>query len=209
MRQHSLVVAAVLTGSWLAACSQPAPTTDTQATSAEESARHINLAGSPRSESPVVSDLESGIRRGAGVARAISPRRAPVPAVELPGGSPVAEAEHHRTMAESVELPQRLSLTTSAVTAAPALGLEPMPAAAPGPADSGPAAGGLDGASPGLIGSGPDPLIIIRGGRGGVRDDCDLHRRGIPAAVNRMAPPLGGGYGRTGTISYPQGVRIR
>ena len=37
-----------------------------------------------------------------------------------------------------------------------------------------------------------DPVIIIRGGRGGVDDDCDIHRPGarrLPLAINQVAPP--------------------
>lgn len=37
-----------------------------------------------------------------------------------------------------------------------------------------------------------DPVIIIRGGRGGVDDDCDIHRPGarrIPMAINQVTPP--------------------
>lgn len=44
-----------------------------------------------------------------------------------------------------------------------------------------------------------DPVIIIRGGRGGVDDDCDLHRPGarrIPMAINQVAPPR---------MSFPRG----
>lgn len=52
------------------------------------------------------------------------------------------------------------------------------------------------------LGGNRGPAIIIRGGPGGRDDDCDLrnalHPRGGGTAVNRLAPPLGGGYGRSG-----------
>lgn len=105
----------------------------------------------------------------------------------------------------------RMSVTTSAVQEAPGLGdLATVPASTL-PAARGPSSGDFEGHRSPTDGLSPDPLVILRGGRGGLRDDCDLHNRGArPAAVNRMAPPIGGGYGGSGTrTSYPAGLRIR
>jgi hypothetical protein len=43
------------------------------------------------------------------------------------------------------------------------------------------------------------PSVVIRGGRGGIHDDCDIHRPGmrrVPMAINQVAPPR---------MSFPRG----
>jgi len=59
-------------------------------------------------------------------------------------------------------------------------------------------------------GTGFEPAIIIRGGMGGARDDCDLHRRrggGVGIAINRSLPSFGS-RGEIGRTSYPAGTRF-
>jgi hypothetical protein len=108
-------------------------------------------------------------------------------------------AGHAHAVVAAVEPVQELSLTTTS-PAEPQLHLAMATApAAPifGAARplEGPGGAGDPRAIPNF-GTGRGPVILIRGGRGGIDDDCDLHRPGVgrPAAVNRMAPPLGGGF---------------
>ena len=180
MRLGNLVgIAAMISGS-LAACSRPA-------SNSGRAARDIDLPASPASDAAVLSTLEAG------------------KAVPL---SPVHQVAHrasaagHAAMAQRMEVaaPKALPMpgsSTLTLVSAP----EQVPAAAQPVAQS--EADGQSGMSEGgYTGMGAfrghepprrDPVIIIRGGMGGIDDRCDLRPRGGRGgiAINRMGPPLG------------------
>jgi hypothetical protein len=192
VRVRILIAAAVVTGGWLAACSKPAP-------EVSGSARQIRLAEPPASDSAIVSNLEANKAVKATLVRRSAPPSAE-PVERAPGAAAPVEVGAASDVA-ATPVPE-MRMTTSLVAKAPLLeGMRPMPVIP-------------------LIGSGHDermgrgrdepgfqsdrsrgPMILIRGGMGGVDDKCDLrggHRGGI--AINRSAPSFGG---------YPRGGGIR
>ena len=186
MRVPITIAAAFITAGLLGACSTPAPNTDAQA-----GERDLRLAETPRTDGAVASSLEApGATRSA---------PAPAPARRVVVREPEPEPATHDHAAVPADEPvQELSLTTTSSTepqlrlamatapAAPIFGAA-RPLEGPG--------GANDPRAIPNFGTGRGP-IMIRGGRGGVDDDCDLHRPGFgrPAAVNRVAPALGGGF---------------
>jgi hypothetical protein len=194
VRGHILVATAVVTAGWLAACSKPA------SQAGKSADRRLQLVESPKAPTAVVSDLEAGRPHTAlaGSAR----KQAPKPVETLTERQPIA----------GPALVPLLSATSNSL-AAPTLDLAPVPAApepaAPVVAEDPMSTGGYHGhhavaqtpMGAGVGGGmGRGPTIIIRGGMGGPDDDCDLRRgHGLGAAVNRLAPPLGGGF--------PRGIR--
>ena len=189
MRVPMTITAAFIAAGLLGACSTPGPEsaqTDTQA-----GGRDLQLAESPRTEAPVASALEAP--------SAVRTAPAPAPARRVVVREPEPEPAGHDHAAVGTDEPvQELSVTTTS-SAEPRLRLAMATApAAPifGAARplEGPGGANDPRAIPN-VGTGRGP-IMIRGGRGGLDDDCDLHRprAGRPAAVNRMAPPLGGGF---------------
>ncbi len=197
MRARILIAAAVVTGGWLAACSKPS-SQNGQNADPKSGTRDILLAEAPRSEGAVVSDLEArnapksapvrGVARKS-VVRAAAPAEAGHDHAAM--AAPALIQEMSRTVTATTDIPLRLAMATA--PAAPIFG-----AARPLNGDAG--GTGETRALPEFGGRGP--VIILRGGRGGIDDDCDLHgprarRPGV--AINRSAPSLGGGgYGRTG-----------
>lgn len=189
MRAPMTIATAFFAAGVLGACSKPAPEsnrTDTQA-----GGRDLQLAETPRTEAPVASALEAP--SAARFAPAPAPARRvvvrepePEPAGQVHAAvtteAPVQELS--RTTIRSAEPQIRLAMATA--PAAPIFGAA-RPLEGPG--------GANDPRAIPNFGTGRGP-IMIRGGRGGLDDDCDLHRPGFgrPAAVNRMAPPLGGGF---------------
>jgi len=193
VRGH-IAVAAIVTVGLLGACSKPA--SETSQTDPQGGGRDIRLAESPRTEAPVASVLEAP--------SATRSAPAPAPARRIVVREPEPEpAGHDHAAVTSDEPVQELSRTTvspaepqlrlamATAPAAPIFGAA-RPLEGPG--------GANDPRAIPNFGTGRGPVIMIRGGRGGIDDDCDLHRRGAgrPAAVNRVAPALGGGYGRGG-----------
>lgn len=221
MRQSILIATVVVITGGLSACSggsAPDPV-------AHPDAREIRLVAPPGAETPLVSDLEAG--------RPLDPARSrPVErsSAALPPAAPVAEEEAIEPVQVSVamdgadsalvEAPSTL-VTESPAVAAPAeepprrIIEAPWPPAPLG--GYGPPLGLGDGGSS----DGGSPRIIIRGGRGGVHDDCHLGRRpvfGRPGvAINRRTPQLFGEetlapreiLGRTLGAPGPLGGRIR
>ena len=189
MRAPTTIAAACITAGLLGACSTPAP--ETGRSDAQNGGRDLQLAETPRTEAPVASALEAP--------SAVRSAPAPTPARRVVVREPEPEpAGHDHAAVTAVEPVRELSVTTTS-SAEPQLRLAMATApAAPifGAARPLEGPGGAD--DPRAIpnfGTGRGP-IMIRGGRGGLDDDCDLHRPrvGRPAAVNRLAPPLGGGF---------------
>lgn len=170
----------MLTIAVLAGCSQPA--TDTKP--AAEPTRDVSLAQPAAADAPLVSALEAGkplqarpeIRR---TARPINPTA--LLALE----QPLTVVATATAVSELVEAPmpappaeERETLVDRGAGQWYGVGqtITPIP-------------------SEGRRG----PGIIIRGGRGGVDDDCDIHRPGVrrvPMAINQIAPPR---------MSFPRG----
>lgn len=197
MRTRTLIFTTLVAGGALAACSGPS------GKSAAEADRHLLLAKPAAPDSGVVSDLEAGRRakpavaevvvRSRGTAPKSANREAILSEVLTPGG------HDHAVVSEVVPLRE---------TAIPSLPtVEVTRAVEPAPESEGPALGtvwhghgnmAMPSSEAGRIGGGPQ--IMIRGGRGGPDDDCDLrnvlHPRGGGAAVNRTTPSFGG-YGRS------------
>jgi hypothetical protein len=208
VRERILIAAAIVTGCWLGACSKPTSPNGQQTEAAEKGSRQIELADPGRPDGAVVSDLEAGrateralvlSRRGAPAARAT---RAAASAETVVGTAdqavlPAPAPVHPMSMTTSSMPDAALRLATAP--------LAPVPVregdASVGGGESHPMSGGYP--LPEAVNRGP--TIILRGGRGGPDDDCDLrnqhgHRGG--AAVNRLAPPMGGSR-----ISFRGGIR--
>ncbi len=199
MRTRNFVATALITGGWLAACSRPADHTSSQPD------RHILLPEAPAPEGGVVSDLEA--------------RRAATPAQDRELARRNAAASARKSMLADALTPVGLTHAV-VVEVAPAheMNMSTVPAgsfaqpvdAAPEPVAETPGTGwhgrgGSDIPSVQSEGGSRGPVIILRGGRGGPDDDCDLrnrlHPHGGGAAVNRLAPSFGGGsFGRRGGI---------
>jgi hypothetical protein len=191
-----IIAPALVMGLAVAACSRPAINSQDD-TANRASTRDLRLADTPDSSTAMVSDLE---------AHRVTP-----------AGAPRLERRADRT-ARTNRKPQPASAVVTMEVApkmAPAGGATEVPvtlAAAPSPApaemvesvtysgggtltsDQG---GGFD-AAPIGPGYGAGPRVIIRGGRGGIDDDCDLHRPGFrrlggpPTAVHSLIPTLRG-----------------
>lgn len=190
MRVPGIVAATVLAAGLLAGCTGRGR----DGAVGDPTARDLSLVDVPPVAAVQVSDLEAGRPlRGASVIRETSDARR--------ARAPMAETENEPALAQAT-VTTTVALTESEATGAvapvpdvaiPAAALEPPPeiVRAPMPAElpvgyAGPHLG-EDYGSPGRRG----PGIIIRGGRGGVDDDCDLHRPG-GIAINRLTPQLPG-----------------
>lgn len=146
-------------------------------------------ASAPTADQPLVSALEAGQRSELTLVRPAERKPPPLVVVQTP-----AETPHH-----ALELGE-VSPNVTAASSAPTADAPISPAL--GPLPSGPMPGGGDGAAAGAGGGARDPVlfpdrgpvIIIRGGMGGIDDDCKNHPQGYPAggiAINNRMPPLG------------------
>ena len=177
----------------LVACSGPA--TPDKA----EASRPILLPTALPSGDGVASDLETG--RTAKANETAQPRRVPTTARAVkPALAALAPVPAHVMNAGTAAEP---ALELMAAPVAPPVS-EPVATGIPvvSGADEGFPPGTwhghhVDEGGGGLGGYGRSPGIIIRGGMGGVEDKCDLRPRGGRGAIaiNRSAPPIGGGYG--------------
>ncbi len=190
MKNIGILAAGLAIG--LVACSNPAPSTDNAAKATD---RDLELIQSPSADTASVSDLEAGrlpprprpnrpIERR--LAEVVAPPPAPTepviqtivtgPAV-LPATELVASPSAAPPQEEVVEVKDRGVLMSI-----------------PTPGDDYP---GLGSSSLGSISRRPG--IMIRGGRGGIDDDCDLDRPGAHGnhgtAINRIAPTPGDQFG--------------
>ena len=194
MRARILIAALLVTGIWAIARSRPAPT------ARPEAARQIKLVDEASPVAPVVSALEAGRPTELAPARRIAARvpgpreAAPVP-VSQPAPSLIPEI--HPSVSSTTEAMDHMAMASMPAPVAPAQGTGTL------------ASNSSESHWPMGNDHGRDPAIIIRGGMGGARDDCDLHRRGGGIAINRSVGMLGGmELGRNPT-PYPAGTRIR
>lgn len=188
------VAATVLAAGWVVGCAG-----GEGGVAAEGAVRDLSLVEVPPVAAVQVSDLEAGRPlSGAGVRREGTDSRRSVPPARATENQPIpTEAAQARSVvvAESEAQVAGPAVPAAAVDAA---ALEPPPEIVRAPMPAEPAVGyagphlGEDFGSPGRRG----PGIIIRGGRGGVDDDCDLHRptlrRPGGIAINRITPGLPG-----------------
>jgi hypothetical protein len=199
MASPRTVVAAAALTIVAAGCSGPAAEPD----SAAPASRDVRLLEPAAPDAPAVSALEAGRRPNPRLTIRRPTRGgvpAPDPTVTQPAPLPVAatagpaiEPTLAPGSAESAASePTRASVSTEALGS----GEEPVVLVGRGVE---PVYGGLGPAiGHSSHGGRRDPVVIIRGGRGGVDDDCDVHRPGarrLPLAINQVAPPrlLGGG----------------
>jgi hypothetical protein len=220
VRERTFIAAALATGLWAVACSKP----DSESSQAPDrkASETVNLVTPAAPEAPVVSSLEAGRDPRLALPRPLVRKPAELP-VRGNGTATVAhangEASHaHAAAATAALVPTMQVTTTSLATVAPDITPAPLPlAAAPNVGTAiGMDASSSDGSTRFPAVGTRGPAIIIRGGMGGIRDDCDLHRRpgfgafggGGPVAVNRIAPPPGRSMGGP-MIANPAGLRIR
>ena len=195
MKNIPMLAAGLATAGWLAACSAPAPTTDAHAGAPK--GRDIELIQSPVTQAASVSDLEAGRlpkpRPNRPIERQLADEPLPPAKVEptpdqQPLAAPVAETEvaHTASVAVAAHQEEVVEVRDRGVMMS-----------IPTPGDDYPALGS------GSFGLGRRPGIMIRGGRGGLDDDCDLDRPGAhgmhPMAINRVGPATPGDQFGSGT----------
>jgi len=195
VRARTLIAALLVTGVWALARSKPARVAEPAVP-----ARQIKLVDDGSANLPVVSALEAG--RPAELA----PARKAVARVAGPEkAAAIATAE----VAPAEPVPNVRPSISSTTEPMHHMAMEPLPVAqAPGLGTLA-SSGDFDRRSMPTEHS-RDPAIIIRGGMGGARDDCDLHRRGgFGIAINRSAPMMGGIELGSNPMPLPRGTRIR
>jgi len=218
VRAPFLITAALLTGFWVSACSKPGNRIDKNGNRDGTGAtRDILLVDAPRSESTVVSDLEARHLPKPVLVRRAEPKKS---AVQKTSSTQPTADHDHATAGQAAVVPA-LSQTTSALADRP-MTLASVPMSVTTSHGEGRRSIGDD-LAPWPEGGTRGPGIIIRGGRGGIDDDCDLHRPGARrpggVAVNDRMPSIGGGImvnnrvqrfggGRVGMPSFSRG-RIR
>jgi hypothetical protein len=171
-----------------AACSKPGNVAD------QAAKRDINLPSTAEPSAAVASDVELGVRLRA----TETPRPAGRPANHP---APIAPVE--AATAPSAEIVSALTVNPKisnglASSATVSEGLATAPMATMGLQLTGRFGGSGNQGSAVLAGLGQHhgPTIMIRGGHGGIDDDCDLNRPTImrPSAIHSVLPPVG--YGR-------------
>lgn len=155
---------------------------------ATEPVRDVSLVQPAVADAPLVSPLEAGKP-----APVRAPIRRPAPRPRL---DPVALVAMDRAPTVSASA----TLAVSEIVAAP---MPAAPAAEPLEVVVGRGAepwyGVGQAITPDPAGGRRGPSVVIRGGRGGIHDDCDIHRPGmrrVPLAINQVAPPR---------MSFPRG----
>jgi hypothetical protein len=182
-----------------AACSKPQTQANGRSGSVNPTGRDLRLGSSLASDSAVVSDVEAG--------RIPKPRlNAPVEQYRAPATVKLSRTSH--ALAEVALARPKLAMpvmTPTMTATAPTLAMAPTAESARPTlvVGGGLNAGDGDGAYSGF--SGHRGVVIIRGGPGGIDDDCDIrHPRshgGI--AINSSAPAFGGSRGVTTNPHYP------
>jgi hypothetical protein len=178
----ALVVTTLVATGLLVGCSGPAADPETA-----QPVRDVSLVQPAVSDAPLVSPLESG--RPAPV-RAPARRPAPPPrldpvAVVAMDRTPTVSASATTAVTEIVEAPMPMAPAAEPLEVLVGRGIEPS-------------YGGGQMITPDPA-AGRRPSVVIRGGRGGIHDDCDIHRPGmrrVPMAINQVAPPR---------MSFPRG----
>ncbi len=194
------IVSSLAALGWLAACSTPVPP---EAATGGKSVRDLQLIEAPANQ-PGISDLEAGRPVRPRANRPIERRLAdqPVPAPEPESMPTLVESAVVPAVDEPADQPVGGPSAAAQASVVPAeevveirdRGL-PMGFQAPG--GDYPAIDGSEGFT-----TRRGPTILIRGGRGGVDDDCDLHRPGAHGnhgvAINRTSPSISGGLRGSG-----------
>lgn len=194
------VVSSLVAAGWLAACSTPARSPQ-EATGAK-SARDLQLIEAPAGQAPAISDLEAGrplvAPKNRPVERALADQPVPAPVAEPTLVEPVLTSSAVEPTLQPVGGPSATAAPVSAAGTEDVVEIKdrglPMSFQAPG-ADY-PAMDGSEGFTR------RGPTILIRGGRGGIDDDCDLDRPGAHGnhgvAINRTSPSTPGGLRSSG-----------
>jgi hypothetical protein len=194
VRASFLVTTAVVTAAWLSACSSaPSHSANDPDLDPNAAGRDIRLVEPAVTQPSSVSDLEAG--RTAKYPRV----RLPDQRIEAARPAPSLETAIETRPAVAAVTTGEILAPTAIPAAAPAEAVEATeivraPAMPTWRAGDGEDVGAMAGHQPWGMARG-GPTVIIRGGRGGPDDDCDLTRPGVhhgPMAVNRLAPPLGG-----------------
>lgn len=195
MNARILTLSMAAAGAAVVACSKPA---DDAARAPGTEPVPALATPAPAAEQALVSPLEAGQRSELSLVRPAE-RKPPQPVVtKAPGEAAGAEAHSHHPALDMGEMTPTVTVSTSA----PSTDAQAAPAAAPGA--HGPAMGGGAGAGNGGLGdTGPmafpdrGPMILIRGGMGGLDDDCKRHPMGYPnspiptsTAINNRMPPV-------------------
>ena len=208
MQSRLTIAIGLMAGFMVAACSKPSAE-NTPAAGAPPQSRDLRLAADPSGESRVVSDLEAGRLSRPSLSQPVARRPALKSASRAPEKG-LADAELTAPTITSITAVSERSSQLAQV-------LLPLPLPLPLPMSAGrlPAAatggeGSADHRDRDWGGISRGPMIIIRGGMGGPRDDCKiLGARGAGGGIliNSMAPRPGG-EGRM-PRSMPGPVRIR
>ena len=189
----AIVVSSLVAAGWLAACSTPARSPE--GATGVTSARDLQLIETPANPAPGISDLEAGrLPR--------TPKSRPVERTLV--AQPVPAPEPESTPAEPAVVPVVVEPAVQAVggPSAPAdevveIRDRGLPMSFQGSGGDYPAIDGSEGFTPRR-----GPTILIRGGRGGLDDDCDLDRPGAHGnhgvAINRTSPSTPGGLRSSG-----------
>lgn len=198
MRDRILI--AVLMTASVGACSEPS----SDGPRRMQAARQIDLPEPPPADGAVASPLESGQTPKPAPTRAARRRVATVTAGTV---APAEAAHHHDVVVTEAPVPA-LRVSTTAVGAGPVLESPTrIPAAASPEAAPQPGQATEPRGHPEHVTRGP--TIIIRGGMGGVHDDCDLRNHGQRggAAVNRLAPSFAAGSRGGMSTGFRGGIR--
>ncbi|MFN0180285.1 MAG: hypothetical protein ACKVZ0_15905 [Gemmatimonadales bacterium] len=166
----------------LVGCSGPA------AEPVAQPVRDVSLVQPAVSDAPLVSPLESGRPapvRAPARRQASRPKLDPVAVVAM-DRAPTVSASATTAVSEIVEAPMAVAPAAEPLEVVVGRGIEPS-------------YGGGQMITPDLTTGRRGPSVVIRGGRGGIHDDCDIHRPGVrrvPMAINQVAPPR---------MSFPRG----
>jgi hypothetical protein len=190
MRVRKLLGAAAIISGCLTACSKPAP-------QGGRVGRDLDLAAPPAADTAFVSAIEAGKTAPPSPINQTA-HRASASSTSL--AHRMAKGEQP-VMTVPKALPMQGSATLSLVTAPEQVPGATPPAVQPeadtqsGMSDNGNGYQGLGAHRGGEPVQHRDPVIIIRGGMGGIDDRCDLRPRGGRGGIliNRMTPPMGGG----------------
>jgi hypothetical protein len=190
MRVRTLLGAAAIISGSLTACSKPV-------TDRGRAGRDLDLAAPPAADTAVVSAIEAG--------KTVPP--SPINQTAHRASASSASLAHRMAKGEQpvMTVPQALPMlsspTLNLVTApeqvpgASAPAAQPEAATQSGMSDNGNGYQGLGAHRGGEPVPHRDPIIILRGGMGGIDDRCDLRPRGGRGGIliNRLNPPMGPG----------------
>ena len=189
----------IVVGALAVACSKPATESPDRTPPSTPSEQIPTLAAqAPAAEQQLVSALESGERSELKLVRPAEKK--PPQQVAVKGKGEVPGETAGGTLQPSIDIGE-VSPSVATASQAPvadepiAVGMGSVPS---GPALGGNGSGGGVGQEPGLMPERGSPgTIIIRGGMGGIDDDCKRHPNGsigYPGggiAINNRMPPMG------------------